>query len=94
MPPNFRSSPGNALLNHIEKSLRAHLAGARQKRKVGRLSAGVPGRDRPSVGPRQIRLWQGDHVTLKQLAEDFARYLYLPMLACPDVLVAAIRAKL
>lgn len=23
-------------------------------------------------------LWRGDHVTIKQLVEDFARYLYLP----------------
>jgi hypothetical protein len=36
-------------------------------------------------------LWRGDHVAVKQLVEDFARYLYLPRLAGPEVLVAAIR---
>jgi hypothetical protein len=40
----------------------------------------------------RIPLWRGDHVSLKQLAEDFARYLYLPRLAGPDVLVGAIRS--
>ena len=28
----------------------------------------------------RIPLWRGDHVAIKQLAEDFARYLYLPRL--------------
>ena len=36
-------------------------------------------------------LWRGDHVAIKQLVEDFARYLYLPRLAGPEVLVEAIR---
>ena len=31
------------------------------------------------------------HVAVKQLVEDFARYLYLPRLAGPEVLVQAIR---
>ena len=35
--------------------------------------------------------WRGDHVAVKQLVEDFARYLYLPRLAGPEVLVQAIR---
>jgi predicted AAA+ superfamily ATPase len=38
-----------------------------------------------------VPLWRGDHVALRQLVEDFARYLYLPRLAGPDVLVQAIR---
>ncbi len=38
-----------------------------------------------------IPLWRGDHVPVKQLVEDFARYLYLPRLAGPEVLVDAIR---
>ena len=38
-----------------------------------------------------VPLWRGDHVAVKQLVEDFARYLYLPRLAGPDVLVQAIR---
>jgi len=39
----------------------------------------------------RIPLWRGDSVAVKQLAEDFARYLYLPRLADPSVLVSAIR---
>src|SRR5439155_10264621 len=39
----------------------------------------------------RVPLWRGDHVPMKQLAEDFARYLYLPRLKEPAVLVGAIR---
>jgi hypothetical protein len=39
----------------------------------------------------RIPLWRGNHVSVKQLAEDFARYVYLPRLADPAVLFAAIR---
>ena len=39
----------------------------------------------------RIPLWRGDHVSIRQLAEDFARYTYLPRLAGPDVLVEAVR---
>ena len=39
----------------------------------------------------QIPLWRGDHVAVKQLVEDFARYLYLPRLKDPSVLLGAIR---
>jgi hypothetical protein len=28
----------------------------------------------------RIPLWRGDHVPVKQLVEDFAKYLYLPRL--------------
>jgi hypothetical protein len=38
-----------------------------------------------------VPLWRGDHVAVKQLVEDFARYLYLPRIAGPEVLVHAIR---
>lgn len=38
----------------------------------------------------RIPLWRGDHVGVKQLADDFARYLYLPRLRSTDVLVGAI----
>jgi len=37
-----------------------------------------------------VPLWRGDHVPVKQLVEDFARYLYLPRIAGPEVLVQAI----
>jgi hypothetical protein len=38
----------------------------------------------------RIPLWRGDHVEVKQLAEDFARYVYLPRLKDPPVLLYAI----
>jgi predicted AAA+ superfamily ATPase len=38
-----------------------------------------------------VPLWRGDHVAVKQLIDDFARYLYLPRLAGPEVLLQAIR---
>ena len=38
----------------------------------------------------RIPLWRGDHVTVKQLVEDFARYPYLQRLADPGVLAAAV----
>jgi predicted AAA+ superfamily ATPase len=39
----------------------------------------------------RVPLWRGDHVATKQLAEDFARYPYLPRLKDPQVLGAAIQ---
>jgi len=39
----------------------------------------------------EVPLWRGPHVAVRQLVEDFARYLYLPRLAGPDVLVQAMR---
>jgi hypothetical protein len=38
-----------------------------------------------------VPLWRGDHVAVKQLVEDFARYLYLPRLRDPSVLLGAVR---
>jgi predicted AAA+ superfamily ATPase len=38
-----------------------------------------------------VPLWRGNHVEIKQLAEDFARYLYLPRLKNETVLLNAIR---
>jgi len=38
----------------------------------------------------RIPLWQGNHALLKQLAEFFARYLYLPRLRDSQVLVKAV----
>lgn len=39
----------------------------------------------------KIPLWRGNHVALKQLAEDFASYLYLPRLKDPGaILVSAV----
>jgi predicted AAA+ superfamily ATPase len=39
----------------------------------------------------RIPLWRGNHVGIKQLTEDFAKYLYLPRLRDEDVLIGAIR---
>ena len=39
----------------------------------------------------RVPLWRGDHVSVRQLADDFARYHYLPRLAGTDVLVEAVR---
>ncbi len=39
----------------------------------------------------RVPLWRGEHVAIKQLAEDFARYPYLPRLKDPAVLLGAIR---
>ena len=39
----------------------------------------------------RIPLWRGNHVGVKQLCEDMARYLYLPRLRDDDILLGAIR---
>jgi hypothetical protein len=39
----------------------------------------------------KVPLWRGEHVAIRQLAEDFARYLYLPKLRDTEVLYAAVR---
>jgi len=39
----------------------------------------------------RVPLWREAHVSVKQLAEDFARYLYLPRLRDTGILLAAIR---
>ncbi len=39
----------------------------------------------------RVPLWQGDHVEVRQLLDYFARYLYLPRLKDPSVLLDAIR---
>jgi predicted AAA+ superfamily ATPase len=40
----------------------------------------------------RVPLWRGEHVALKQLVEDFARYLYLPRLQDSEMLLGAIRS--
>lgn len=42
----------------------------------------------------RVPLWRGNHVTIKQLAEEFAKYLYLPRLQATTVLLNAVRAGL
>ena len=38
----------------------------------------------------RVPLWRGDHVPIKQIIDDFARYLYLPRASDPTVLLNAI----
>ena len=40
----------------------------------------------------RVPLWRGDHVAIKQLVDDFGRYLYLPRLKEALVLLGAVRA--
>ncbi len=37
----------------------------------------------------RIPLWRGNHVSVKELVENFARYIYLPRLKHNDVLISA-----
>lgn len=39
----------------------------------------------------RVPLWRGDHVEVKQLVEDFGRYLYLPRLRDSAILLGAVR---
>jgi len=41
-----------------------------------------------------VPLWRGDHVEVRQLIEDFARYVYLPRLKDPSVLIRAVQSGL
>src|SRR6266851_1237115 len=42
----------------------------------------------------RVPLWRGNHVAIRQLVEDFGRYLYLPRLQTSTVLLDAISAGL
>jgi predicted AAA+ superfamily ATPase len=42
----------------------------------------------------RVPLWRGDHVPIRQLTEDFARYIYLPRLTEPSVLRGAVESGL
>jgi hypothetical protein len=42
----------------------------------------------------RVPLWRGNHVGIRQLIDDFGRYLYLPRLQTPTVLLNAIRGGL
>jgi hypothetical protein len=42
----------------------------------------------------RVPLWRGNHVAIRQVVEDFGRYLYLPRLLNPTVVVNAIRSGL
>src|SRR5439155_1975717 len=52
----------------------------------------------PSLGANRLRmeldhvpLWRENHVAIKQLVDDFARYIYLPRLADSGVLINSVR---
>ena len=53
------------------------------------LTAFAPSRLRMELD--RVPLWRGNHVAVRQLAEDFARYLYLPRLRSRAVLTKAIQ---
>ena len=38
----------------------------------------------------RVPLWRGDHVAVRQLVDDFAKYVYLPRLLGPSVLLNAV----
>ena len=40
----------------------------------------------------RVPLWRGDHVPVRQLVDDFAKYVYLPRLQDPSVLLHAVTA--
>ncbi len=40
----------------------------------------------------RVPLWRGDHISVRQVIEDFASYLYLPRVKNPAVIVSAIQA--
>lgn len=65
---------------------------------IGGTAAGAPRRyERIGLAGTRLRieldrvlLWRGDHVSVQQLVEDFARYPYLPRLRDSSVLLSAI----
>jgi len=76
----FRLSGSDALAVHVSKKLR-------NDELLVTVLAGTVLRSEMDKVP----LWRGNHVEIKQLAEDFARYPYLPRLKGPEVLVGAVR---
>ncbi len=64
---------------------------ASKKLRAGELLIGTIGSTILRKHLDDVPLWRGEHVDVRQLVEDFARYLYLPRLAGPEVLVHAIR---
>ncbi len=64
---------------------------ASKKLRAGELLIGTLGSTILRKHLDDVPLWRGEHVEIRQLVEDFARYLYLPRLAGPEVLMHAIR---
>jgi predicted AAA+ superfamily ATPase len=67
---------------------------ASKKLQSGELLVGVLAATRLRMELDRVPLWRGDHVAVKQLVDDFARYLYLPRLRNTEVLLDAIREGL
>ena len=76
----IRLTSGEALAPRVSKRLRS------DELMIGSLGSTILRKHLDDVP-----LWRGNHVLVKQLIDDFGRYLYLPRLAGPDVLVNAIR---
>jgi predicted AAA+ superfamily ATPase len=76
----FRLSGQEALAERASKRLR---------REELLLPAFAPSRLRMELD--RVPLWRGDHVEIRQLVDDFGRYLYLPRLRDSTVLLEAIR---
>ena len=79
------------------KAIRLAAAGALAERASRRLSTDellvtVLGPTILRLHLDRVPLWRGDHVSARQLVEDFAQYLYLPRLQGPGVLLRAIQA--
>lgn len=62
-------------------------------RDQGLLSTGYPATFLVSK-LNEVPLWRGNHVTIQELADFYARYLYLDRLKSPEVLLASIREGL
>jgi hypothetical protein len=74
------------LTGHEALALRA----SKKLRNDEMLSTGLGG-TRLRLELDNVPLWRGDHVTIKQLIEDFGRYTYLPRLRDSRVLIDAVR---
>lgn len=80
---NIRLSGGDALAERASKKLKADEL---------LLVAFAASRLRMELD--RVPLWRGNHVAIRQLVNDFARYLYLPRLQTSTVLANAIRSGL
>lgn len=86
-----QSEPGWEALNIRQVGGEALAVRASKKLKTSELLITVFGGTRLKRELDRVPLWRGDHVPVAQLAEDFARYLYLPRLVGPEVLRNAVQ---
>jgi predicted AAA+ superfamily ATPase len=88
-----QANPQSAVEWHVSRlSGGDALAGRASKKLIGEelLLTGLGG-NRLRMELDRIPLWRGSHVPIRQLVDDFARYIYLPRLANSSVLMNAIR---